>query len=122
MKAGGKRKPSPVVRKLFGWNRFLDGLRDREPKLRPLAVSVWCWLWRCEKGGLARATERRLAERFGVGRGSIRARLRELLDAGFLAVVVVGRRDHSPTVYRVRPVRKKPTSTDAEPGADLDPA
>lgn len=116
-----KGKPSPVVKKLFGWNRFLDGLRDRDPKLHPLAVAVWCWLWRCAKDGLARATERKLAERFGVGRATIRARVRELLDAGFLAVVQVGRRDHSPTVYRVRPTPKKPTSTDAEPDATLDP-
>ena len=116
----GKRKPSPVVKKLFGWNKFLDGLRDREPKLHPLAVAVWCWLWRCEKDGRARASERKLAERFGVERKTVRRHLRALTAAGFLAVVEVGRRDHSPTVYRVRPVPKKPTSTDAEPDAALD--
>ena len=107
----GKRKPSPVVRKLFGWNRVLDGLRDREPKLHPLAVAVWCWLWRCEKDGRARTSERKLAERFGVGRGSVRARVRELLDAGFLAVARRGVHGRSATVYRVRPTPKKPTST-----------
>ena len=111
VKAQGKGKPSPVVRKLFGWNRFLDGLRDREPKLRPLAVSVWCWLWRCEKGGLARATERKLAGRFGVGRDTIRRHLRTLTDAGFLAVVRRGVHGRSATVYRVRLTPKKPTST-----------
>lgn len=110
-KTRGKGKPSPVVRKLFGWNRFLDGLRDREPKLHPLAVAIWAWLWRCERDGRARASERRLAERFGVGRGSIRARVRELLDGGFLSVVRWGVHGRSPTVYRVRPTPRKPTST-----------
>ena len=118
----GKRKPSPVVRKLFGWNRFLDGLAGREPKLHPLAVGIWCWLWRCEKDGLARATERKLAERFGVERKTVRRHLRTLTDAGFLGVLRIGRRDHSPTVYRVRPVPKNGTAPDAGPGADLDPA
>ena len=120
-KGRGKRKPSPVVRKVFGWNKFLDGLADREPRLHPLAVAVWCWLWKCEKDGLARATERKLAERFGVARKTVRRHLRTLTEVGFLAVVEVGRRDHSPTVYRVRPVPKKPNSTDAEPDANLDP-
>lgn len=71
-----KGKPSPMVRKVFGWNRFLDGLANLEPGLHPLAVAIWCWLWRCEKHGRVRARERKLAMRFRVGRGSIRARVR----------------------------------------------
>ena len=78
-----KGKPSPVVRKVFGWNRFLDGLANLESGLHPLAVAIWCWLWRCEKHGGARASERKLAMRFRVGRGSIRARVRELTEGGF---------------------------------------
>lgn len=107
----GKRKPSPVVRKLFGWNKFLDALAGREPKLHPLAVAIWCWLWRCEKDGRARTSERKLAERFGVCRDNVRARLDELLAAGFLAVARRGVHGKSATVYRVRPTPKKPTST-----------
>jgi hypothetical protein len=101
-----KRKVPPVVRKLFGWNRFLDALTRREPRLHPLAVAVWCWLWRCERDGFARTSERKLAERFGVGRGSVRARLTELREAGFLAVARRGTFNRSATVYRVRPVAK----------------
>ncbi|OWK35543.1 GntR family transcriptional regulator [Fimbriiglobus ruber] len=106
-----KGKPPPVLRKLAGWNRFLDGLAGREPRLHPLAVAVWCWLWKCERDGSALASERRLAERFGVGRDNLRARLRELLDEGFLVVIQKGVHGRSATEYRVRPTPKKPTST-----------
>lgn len=91
------------MRKLGGWNRFLDHLAKRERPLSPLAVALWCWLWRCERKGLARATERRLANRFHVGRSTIRARLRELMEAGFLTVVRRGKRNRTPTIYRIRP-------------------
>jgi hypothetical protein len=100
----GKGELSLVVRKLFGWNRFLDGLKDREPKLTPLAVALWCWLWRCAKDGHARATENRLGLRFGVCRNTIRKKLRELEQAGFLSTIRKGKKLRSPTVYRVRPM------------------
>lgn len=121
----GRRKPSPVVRKLFGWNKFLDGLAGREPRLHPLAVAVWCWLWRCEKDGRARATERKLAERFGVERKTVRRHLRTLTDAGFLAVARRGVHGRSATVYRIRPTPKKSTPTadpDVKPrGVEMTP-
>lgn len=119
-KPRGKGKPSPVVKKLFGLNKFLDGLRDREPKLYPLAVVVWCWLWRCERDGRASTSERKLAERFGVTRKTVRLQLRALTDAGFLTLVKLGMRDHSPSIYAVRPVPKKPTSTDVPPDVNLE--
>lgn len=109
----GKRKPSPVVAKLLAWNRFLDGLRDHEPRLHPLAVALMCWLLRCAKDGKARASERRLADRFGVGRDTIRRHLRTLADAGFLAVARRGVHGRSATVYRIRPVPKVPKTTTA---------
>ena len=74
-------------------------------------MAIWCWLWRCEKDGRARTSERKLAERFGVCRDNVRARLDELLAAGFLAVARRGVHGKSATVYRVRPTPKKPTST-----------
>lgn len=99
----GRRRVPPVVRKLAGWNRFLDALAGREPRLSPLAVAVWCWLWRCERDGLARTSERKLAERFGVGRATVRRRLAELRAAGLLAVARRGTHNRTATVYRVRP-------------------
>jgi len=112
-KGHGKGKPSPVVAKLLAWNRFLDGLRDHEPRLHPLAVALMCWLLRCAKDGKARASERRLADRFGVGRDTIRRHLRTLADAGFLAVARRGVHGRSATVYRIRPVPKVPKTTTA---------
>ena len=99
-------RPNPVVRKVLGWNRFLDALARREPRLHPLAVALWCWLWKCERQGFARTSERKLAERFGVGRGSVRARVRELTAAGFLSVARLGKHNRSSTIYRVRPTPK----------------
>lgn len=105
-----KRTVPPVVRKLLGWNRFLDALTRREPRLHPLAVALWCWLWRCERKGFARTSERKLAERFGVGRSTVRARLADLRAAGFLAVARRGTFTRSATVYRVRPTPNVPTT------------
>lgn len=102
-KANSKRKPSPVVVKIEGWNRFLDDLPKREPQLSPLAVAIWCWLWRCEQNGEAKTSERMLAMRFDVGRTTIRSKLRELENAGFLELKHRGMRDHSATIYWVRP-------------------
>ncbi len=96
-----KRNRNPVVTKLAGWNRFLDGLIQLEPRLSPVAVALWNWLYRCEKNGCAKTSERKLAERFGVGRTSVRSKLRELEAAGFLEVIQKGMRNHSCTVYRV---------------------
>lgn len=107
-KTGRKRKPSPVVRKIAGLNRFLDGLVKHQPRLHPLAVAVWCWLWKCERDGVARTSERKLAERFGVARDTIRRRLHELTAAGFLRLVKCGVHGRSATVYRVLPVAKRP--------------
>ena len=119
-KPAKRRKPSPVVRKLFGWNRFLDGLTKRETRLHPLAVAVWCWLWRCEKDGHARTSERKLAGRFGVVRDTIRKRLRELTEAGFIRVVKRGVHGRSATVYRVRSVVKKPKTCTPVPAERID--
>ena len=102
----GKRKPSPVVRKLKGWNRFFDESQFHEPRLTPLAVALWCWLWRCEQKGVAKTSERMLAKRFGAGRTSIRTKLRELEHAGFLELKHRGMRDHSATIFWVRPAPK----------------
>ena len=120
-KTSTKRKPNPVVVKLLGWNRFLDNLTNLEPRLTPLAVAVWCWLWRCEKEGLARTSERKLAERLGVGRTAIRSRLRELEDTGFLELIRRGKHNHCATVFRVhfRPVtgsKNRPVT-----GSEIDP-
>ena len=108
-----KRKRNPVVTKLAGWNRFLDGLVHSEPRLTPLAVAIWNWLYRCEKNGSALTSERKLAERFGVGRTAIRAKLRELIAAGFLEVIRKGKHNRDATVYRVK--------TGEPRGAKIDP-
>jgi DNA-binding MarR family transcriptional regulator len=101
-----KRKPSAVVKKLFAANRFADGLMKQEPRLSPLAVAVWFWLWRCERKGLARCSVNRLAERFGVGRSTIQRRLNELRERGFIRLVRRGKSKRSASVYRVRSTPK----------------
>ena len=98
-----KKKPNAVVRKLVLTNRFYDKLTSLEPRLSPLAVAVWGWLWRCEREGLARTSVARLSDRFGKADRTIRRALAELRDRGFLVVVRRGRPPDQPTVYRVRP-------------------
>jgi hypothetical protein len=97
-----KRKPNPVVRKLLGYRRFLDALPNLEPRLSPGAVSVWCWLWTCERKGYARCSVRRLAERFRVSNSTATRWFAELRTAGFLRVVQRGRTGRSATVVQVR--------------------
>ena len=98
----GKKTVNPVVRKVKGYRIFFEGLEAREPRLSPLAVAVWCWLWTCESEGEARTTERPLEKRFGSTRKTIRSRLRELEAAGYLELRSRGRMGRTPTVYRVR--------------------
>lgn len=105
-----KRKPHPVMQKLNGYNQFYDGLAEREPRLHPLAVALWGWLWRCEREGFARASERKLADRFGVVRNTIRKSINELIAAGVLTVARKGIHGCSATVYRIRPHPKRMTS------------
>lgn len=117
----GRPHRSPVVRKLFGWNRFLDGLTSHEPRLAPLAVAIWCWLWRGERNGRVRTSERKLAERLGVCRDNVRARLGELIAAGFVIVIQRGVHGRFATVYRIRPVPKwpKPAPVNVNEAVDL---
>ena len=116
-----ERKLSPVVRKLKGWNQFMDGLVEQKPRLTPLAVALWCWLWKCENDGFARTSERKLSDRFGIGRTAIRARLRELIEAGFLSLARRGTWTRSTTVYRVRPIPRRPGKTELPTGSEIDP-
>ena len=95
------RKPSAAVLKLRGWNQFFETTVALDPRLPPLAVAVWCWLWKCEWNGEATTSERKLGERFGKGRTPIRAALKLLEQAGFLDIKSRGQWNRTPTVYRV---------------------
>jgi hypothetical protein len=106
-KSSRNRQKSPLLHKVTGWNRFLDNLKTQKPRLHPLSVAVWCWLWRGERRGFVRSSERRLAERFGVSRNSIRARIQDLVAAGFLTVVRRGSHNRTSTIYRIHPKPKK---------------
>lgn len=95
------RKPSSAVLKLRGWNQFFETTEALDPRLPPLAVAVWCWLWKCEWNGVATTSERKLEERFGTTRKTVRVALRALEQAGFLELRSCGKWNRSATVYRV---------------------
>lgn len=112
----GKRKPNAVVSKLLGFRHFFETAAKLDPRLHPLAVAIWAWLWTCAKDGRVRTSERRLAVRFGVGRNSIRSRLRDLERIGFLELIRKGKRNQSATIYKVRPKPKTGSETDPQEG------
>jgi len=95
-------KLSPVVRKVFGYRRFLDALANLNLRLSPGAVALWCWLWTCERKGYARCSVRKLANRFRVHSSTATRGLAELRAAGFVRVVRRGRAGVSPSVVRAR--------------------
>ncbi len=111
-----KRKPTPVVLKLFGWNQFFDSSGELEPRLPPLAVAVWCWLQLRTREGLATTSERQLEARFGVTRKTLRTSLRALEAVGYLELRTRGRWNQSPTVYSVRSAPRSGVKTDIEAG------
>ncbi len=101
-----RRKVNPVVRKIRGYRQFFDGLVGRANRLSPLAALLWLWLWNCEKDGVAMTSERKLSQRFGVGRTALRRRLHELEQAGYMQVIERGTRNRRPTLYRLSPSAK----------------
>ncbi len=109
----GKARPSPVVAKLLGYRRFFEAMPTLATRLSPGAAALWCWLWTCERKGLARCSVRTLAKRFGSGLTSIVNRLKELRTAGFVRIVRRGRTGSTCTVVRVRATPKR--SRDATP-------
>lgn len=102
-RSSGKGRVNPVVRKVTGYRRFFDALPTLDPMPSPGAVAIWCWLWTCERKGRARCSVRKLAERFGAGRDTIRRRLAELVSARLIRRVRRGRFGKCASVYRVRP-------------------
>ena len=101
------RRQNAVVTKILGYNRFLDGLTKRKPRLRPLSVALWCWLWKCERKGVARCTLAKLADRFAVSRSTVHRHLAKLRDAGFLKMLRPGKPGKTASVYRIRPSAKR---------------
>lgn len=101
------RRPNGLVLKRARENRFYDGLAALTPRLPPLAVAVWGWLWRCENKGLARCTVAKLADRFGKSPRTVRRALDELRDRGFLTVMRRGLPGRA-SVYRVRASPRRP--------------
>jgi hypothetical protein len=97
-----KQKRNPVVAKLLGYRRFLDALPDLDQRLSPGAVSVWCWLWTCERNGTARCSVRRLAHRFRVASSTATRWLTELRAARLVRVVRRGIAGQSASVVQIR--------------------
>lgn len=113
----GKRKPNPVVVKVLGYRRFFDELPGISPPLSAGAVAVWCWLWTCERKGLARCTVRSLARRFGVGPSTAGRWLAELRGTGFAQVVRRGCQGKAATVIRVRTSPKRVADAEDRPAS-----
>ena len=98
---GQSRKPSRVVGKLREANTFLDSLITVEPRLPPLAVLVWVWMWRCERNGVAIVSVAKLADRFGVDRRTVRRALDLLRKQELVVQERRGQAGAGPSVYRL---------------------
>ena len=86
-------------------NRFLDRTART---LHPTAALVWLLLLRDERTGTASAAVADLARRAGVSVATVKRHLRTLRAAGLVVAVRRGRPTVGPTVYRLRPTRKRP--------------
>ena len=115
-RSAAKRKPNRVVAKLLGYRRFFDSLADLDPPLTPGAVALWCWLWSCERKGVALSTARRVAARLGFSVSTAKRRLAELRRAGFVVTVRAGLPNRSASLLRVRCSPKKRKKKEREMG------
>ncbi len=98
---GQSRKPHRVVGKLRAANTFLDSLITVEPRLPPLAVSVWLWMWRCERNGVAVVSVAKLAARFDVDRRTVRRALDRLRKQELVVRERRGQAGAGASVYRL---------------------
>jgi hypothetical protein len=114
-KAGEQNRANPVVQKLMGYRRFLDTLPVLAEPLSPGAVSVWCWLWTCEREGMARCSVRKLAARFRCSTSTASRWLTELRAARFVRVKRKGRAAQYASVLRVYTRPFRPRSASAPP-------
>jgi hypothetical protein len=105
------RRRNPVVLKVLGYREFFDRLPDLVRSLSPGAIALWCWLWTCERKGLARCSVRRLGRRFNVSPSTAGRWLGELIKARFVRVVRRGTTNRSATVVRIRPRPHSPEPT-----------
>lgn len=112
---GQQKKGNPVVQKLMGYRRFFDALPALPVRLSPGAVAVLCWLWTCEREGLARCSVRKLAARFGCSSSTASRWLGELRAARFVLVKRKGRAARHASVLRVSSRPFRPRSASAPP-------
>ena len=81
-------------------NAFVDGtLRT----LRHSEVAVWLVLYRDEKHGLSRVSQKSIAERAGVSERTVGRVLQRLIAAGLVKVVRQGRLGQGASTYQVFP-------------------
>lgn len=95
-------KANPVVAKILGYRRFFTAIEKLDPPLSPGSIALWCWLWTCERKGVARCTIRRVAKRFRFSVSTAQRRLDELKQAGFVRTVRKGKPNRSASLLRVR--------------------
>jgi hypothetical protein len=114
-KVGQQNKANPVVQKVVGYRRFFDALPILATPLSPGAVSLWCWLWTCERDGLARCSVRKLATRFRCSSSTASRWLSELRSAWLMSVKRKGRTGRHASVLRVYPRPFRPRSASAPP-------
>ncbi len=97
-----RRKPHPQGR-FAVLNAFVDGT------LRSLSHSeaaVWLVLYRDEKNGLSRVSQKSIAERAGVCERTARRLLAKLAARGLVEMVRRGRLGQGASAYRIRPTPK----------------
>lgn len=70
-------------------------------------IAVWLLLWRDTKDGVARTSQKDLAQRAGVSERTARRAVQRLCRAGLLTIVHQGGVRRGPSTYRVDPFRKE---------------
>lgn len=102
------RLAEPTTVKAPWWTKFCRFVDHGMRQVSPAATCVWFVLFRNSHDSIAQIGIDQMAGIIGLSHSTVRRKLRELIDAGYVQILSRGRLNVGPTRYLVRTVSTEP--------------